>query len=68
MKITRVVERDETQVTRKALERAGWRCESCRRDNDLRVVEDRFDAFVVLCLPCRLDTPWLPSARARVWR
>jgi len=68
MKITRLVERGETEVTREALERAHWRCETCQSSSELRVVEDRYMRFLVLCVACRLDTPWLPSARARVWR
>jgi hypothetical protein len=60
-KITRVVERWEVAVTRLALDRALWRCESCRGDSGLRVVEDRGVRFVVMCLSCRLDAGWVPA-------
>ncbi len=65
IKITRLVERGETVITRTALERASWRCEGCQGIADLRVVEDRYIAFVVLCAGCRLGAGWVPGARAR---
>jgi len=56
--ITRVVGRKAVAVTRLALDRAHWRCESCEDDTGLRVVEDRACALVVLCMSCRLDAGW----------
>jgi hypothetical protein len=64
VRITRLVERWETAVTKAVLERARWRCESCRSDSELRVVEDRRDNFYVLCLSCRLDSAWVSTVRS----
>lgn len=61
IRIVRVVERQEVAVTRLALERAGWRCESCQTDIDLRVVEDGAHRYAVLCLSCRIDAGWVPE-------
>jgi hypothetical protein len=59
--IARVVDRKAIAVTRLALDRAQWRCESCEDDTELRVVEDRACVLVVLCMSCRLDAAWAPG-------
>ncbi len=48
-----VVPRTDPSRTRPALERAGWVCEACRREYDLRVCVDKKDRYVVLCSGCR---------------
>lgn len=48
-----VVPLTETSTTRPALERAGWICEACRRDDSLRVCVDKKSRLVVLCSGCR---------------
>jgi hypothetical protein len=48
-----LVERTETSVTRSVLEKAGWVCEACRREYDLRICVDKKNRFVVLCQGCR---------------
>ena len=47
------VSRADVVRTRPALERAGYRCEHCRRDDGLRVVEG-YGQLVVLCPECVL--------------
>ena len=47
------VSRADVARTRPALERAGYRCEHCRRDDGLRVVEG-YGQLVVLCPECVL--------------
>ena len=47
------VSRIDVARTRPALERAQYRCEHCRRDDDLRVVEG-FGQLVVLCPECSM--------------
>jgi len=47
------VSRADVTKTRPALERAGYRCECCRREDGLRVVEG-FGQFVVICPECAL--------------
>ena len=53
------VSRADVAKTRPTLERAGYRCEHCRRGDGLRVVEG-FGQLVVLCPGC------LPSNAFRV--
>ncbi len=48
-----LVSRTDTLTTRLPLERAGWVCEACRRDDGLRVCVDRKHRLVVLCSGCR---------------
>jgi hypothetical protein len=48
-----LVGRADVAKTRPALELARYRCEHCRRDDGLRVVEG-FGQFVVLCPECAL--------------
>ena len=48
------VPRSDVALTRPALERAGYRCEHCRRGDGLRVV-DGFGQHVVLCPKCAMD-------------
>ena len=57
IRLKRMVERWEVTVTRPALDRARWRCESCRGDSDLRVAESHEARFVVLCAWCMLGSP-----------
>lgn len=45
------VPRTDVARTRPALARAGYRCEHCRRDDGLRVVEG-YGQLVVLCPEC----------------
>lgn len=47
------VNRADVAKTRPALDRAGYLCEHCRRDDDLRVVEGR-GQLVVLCPECSM--------------
>lgn len=47
------VSRADVAKTRPALERAGYRCEHCKRDDDLRVVEG-YGQLVVLCPECSM--------------
>ena len=48
-----LVSRTDTFVTRPALDHAGWKCEACRNDDQLRVCVDRKHRLVVLCSGCR---------------
>ena len=48
-----MVSRIDVARTRPALERAQYRCEHCRRDDGLRVVEG-YGQIVVLCSECVL--------------
>jgi len=48
-----VVSRADTRTTRPVLDRAGWLCEACRREDELRVCVDSKGRFVVLCSGCR---------------
>jgi hypothetical protein len=58
IKITRLIGLRDVIESRTALERARWRCESCFSDSTLRVVEDRGERLIVLCLSCRLEAGW----------
>ena len=49
----RLIEKSEFKVTRPALEKANWRCQGCRDDEELRVI-DHGGVIKVLCNPCRL--------------
>jgi len=49
----RLVARTNTAVTRPALERAGWRCERCPSDDNLRVIEHH-GTIMVVCDSCRV--------------
>ena len=48
-----LVARTETFVTRPALDHAGWKCEACRDESELRVCTDSKARLVVLCAGCR---------------
>jgi hypothetical protein len=48
-----VISRTDAATTRPALEHAGWRCEACRQDDELRVCLGVRDELVVLCSGCR---------------
>ena len=48
-----LVSRTDTLTTRLPLERAGWVCEACRQDDELRVCVSPRDQLVVLCSGCR---------------
>jgi len=50
----RWVGRLEVDKTRPALERAGYRCECCPRNDGLRVVEG-YGQLVVLCPECAMS-------------
>jgi hypothetical protein len=58
---SRLIERWEVAITRPALERAGWACDSCRDDSNLRVIDDRGQRLVVLCTECRLLAGLMPG-------
>jgi hypothetical protein len=48
-----IISRTDAATTRPALEHAGWRCEACRQDDELRVCLGGRDELVVLCSGCR---------------
>ena len=48
-----VISRTDASTTRPALESAGWVCEACRQDDELRVCVSPRDQLVVLCSGCR---------------
>lgn len=48
----RLVDRTNVAVTRPALEKARWRCQSCGGEDNLRVIEHG-GAVKVVCDPCR---------------
>ena len=52
--VYRLVPRAEAAVTRPVLERAGWRCEGCGRDEGLRVVERVKLSRAAFCRRCRM--------------
>jgi hypothetical protein len=56
IRLKRVVERWEYALTKPALDRARWCCESCHGDSDLRVAESHEARLVVLCARCRLGS------------
>jgi hypothetical protein len=47
------VDKTNVVVTRPALEKAHWMCESCRDDENLRVIDQR-GTIRVLCDSCRV--------------
>ena len=49
----RLIDKSNVAVTRPALEAAKWRCQGCKDDENLRVVDHR-DTIKVLCDTCRL--------------
>jgi hypothetical protein len=50
--VFRLVGRTEVSLSRPALEAARYRCESCRREDGLRVAEGAAGQLVVLCVAC----------------
>jgi len=50
----RLVEKTDTAVTGPALERAQWRCQTCKMDEDLRVIVLPDGSVKVLCNRCRV--------------
>jgi hypothetical protein len=48
-----LIDKKNVAVTRPALEGANWRCQSCRDDENLRVIDQR-GVVRVLCDQCRL--------------
>jgi hypothetical protein len=60
----RLIDKTDVAVTRPALDKAGWRCEVCRDDEELRVIDQKGN-LRVLCDSCRVKIGSLSSWSVR---